>query len=95
MTNDKLAQHISNKLWVQKSKVVEVLGKFEETPQRDYTGVRFKHNFCGVVKVIEKEKETFFEKRLYSINGVIRVYYTQEEVERLFANGTWVELTQE
>jgi hypothetical protein len=36
MTNDKLAQHISNELWVQKSKVVEVLGKFEEKhPQPD------------------------------------------------------------
>ena len=32
MINDKLAQHISNELWVQKSKVVEVLGKFKETP---------------------------------------------------------------
>ncbi|CAB4131319.1 hypothetical protein UFOVP129_69 [uncultured Caudovirales phage] len=30
MINVKLAQHISNELWVQKSKVVEVLGKFEE-----------------------------------------------------------------
>lgn len=32
MINEKLAQHISNELWLQKSKVVEVLASYEETP---------------------------------------------------------------
>ena len=183
MINDKLAQHISNELWVQKSKVVEVLGKFKgekvepplvkhpielvnekypngwyckafeelkkdmaeitgnsiftdnwlfygwretndnmgyiaskydfsnynstlitkseylaitigvvEPPQRDYTGVKFKHSDDNEVRIIEKA--TYSEKYPYSIsNGSLQ--YKQEEVERLFANGAWIEIPQE
>ena len=42
MINDKLAQHISNELWLQKSKVEEVLGKFEEVPE-PIVEMPFKH----------------------------------------------------
>lgn len=93
MKNNKLAQHISNELWMQKSKIVEVLASYEETPQRDYTGVRFKYSYSDVVRVIEKG--TSYEKYPYSLSGVNRVNYTQEEVENLFANGTWIENPQE
>jgi hypothetical protein len=89
MKNEKLAQHISNELWVQKSKVVEVLGKFEETPQRDYTGVRFKEgNFDRILS-----KANTYDGYPYSTFGDI-FHYTQKEVEQRFLDGTWLEIPQ-
>ena len=96
MINEKLAQHISNELWVQKSKVVEVLGKFEgekvEPPKRDYTGVLFKHSDSGEVSILEKA--TYSEKYPYSISKG-SVHYMQGEVEWLFSEGLWLEIPQE
>jgi hypothetical protein len=90
MINEKLAQHISNEFWLQKSKVVEVLGKFEETPQRDYTGVKF-HCVKGMPPEVF-HKLIRDNSQYVSGNGN---YYTQEQVESFFQNGTWIELPQE
>jgi hypothetical protein len=96
MNIEKLANHISASLWLQKSKILEVLNTYKKVEEeqnaipkeRDYTGVKFKHSDNGKESIIEKC--AYLEGYPYSLlNGAI--HYTQKEVESLFSNGFWIE----
>ena len=85
MTNDKLASHISSKLWnVSKDEIVEILASYEEEekPARNYDGVKAHHN--GNEIVIKANGNS------YSIYDLF--HYSQEDIEYLFENGTLKEI---
>ena len=103
MNNEKLAQHIANKLWrFSKNDILEAINSFkgdeikEQPQQRDYTGVRFEHKdgipFDG--GIIAK-----LENGIYTINypdsstGSCKV--EDFNVNRLFEKGIWIELPPE
>jgi hypothetical protein len=97
MNIEKLSTHISASLWINKSKIVDVLETYKEVEEepndkpkeRDYTGVKFKHSDNGKENIIEKC--TYLQNHPYSIrNGAI--HYTQKEVDNLFSSGYWIEV---
>lgn len=101
MKNEKLAQHLSNKLWISKDRIVEVLGEYVEEiqptkrnldiEQRDWTGVRFK---------IRDDHKMIYEIYFYtenycSIIDIGKKYkssLTTKEVIENFSIGYFIEL---
>ncbi len=71
MINEKLAQHISNELWVQKSKVMEVLERYSE--EEPTIHAEKPSDIEERVKALETNKEMLY-------NILEKVYKILEEV---------------
>jgi hypothetical protein len=65
----------------------DVIPYIEEPKERDWTGVRFKMK-SGNKYLIERSASN------YAVNAML-IYFTQKEVDNLFADGTWIELPPE
>lgn len=63
MTNEKLAQHLSNKLWISKDIIVEVLGEYVETKHPiELVNEKYPNGWCtDKCKEVSEDLNSFFD----------------------------------